>query len=333
MTDLKKAAAILIPCILLLFTFSTCWADYEEIETENFTVSEKGLLTLKTDIGSIEINTSAGENVDIKIVKNVNTGSERRAKRELDRFRVHYEHNGTDVNIDADYERKSFSFFSWFRKKLKVKYIITVPKNYNLNLATSGGSIKVSDLKGSVNVRTSGGSLRFGNIDGPITGKTSGGSISLSESTGDVKINTSGGSIKIGKVDGIIDAHTSGGSIKIEECSAAISAYTSGGSIKVNDIHGPLDAKTSGGSVTARFTQQPESDCRLKTSGGSINVYLADHLRFNIDAGTSGGRVKTDLPLTIEGSIKSTKILGTLNGGGPLLYLKTSGGNVNLNRL
>jgi hypothetical protein len=60
---------------------------------------------------------------------------------------------------------------------LNVKFIIKVPLSYNVNLITSGGSISVDDLEGTVDIRTSGGNLGLVNIKGPVTGKTSGGSI------------------------------------------------------------------------------------------------------------------------------------------------------------
>ena len=47
-----------------------------------------------------------------------------------------------------------------------------------------------------------------------------------------------------------------------------------------------------------------------------------------IDARTSGGRVEVDAPLRMRGSIDHSHVQGELFGGGPLLRLHTSGGNI-----
>jgi hypothetical protein len=53
-------------------------------------------------------------------------------------------------------------------------------------------------------------------------------------------------------------------------------------------------------------------------------------VRLNIDASASGGRVSSDLPVTVKGTISKTSLRGTLNGGGAVLKLRSSGGGVSL---
>jgi hypothetical protein len=69
----------------------------------------------------------------------------------------------------------------------------------------------------------------------------------------------------------------------------------------------------------------------LTTSGGSVTAYLANDIAVDLDASTSGGRVKSDF--MVVGKIKKTSIKGTINGGGPDLKLKTSGGSVRIKTL
>ena len=59
--------------------------------------------------------------------------------------------------------------------------------------------------------------------------------------------------------------------------------------------------------------------------GGLWGVY--------VNAGTSGGRVRTEFPVTIRGEISKRKLQAKINGGGPELYLRTSGGSIYLNEL
>jgi hypothetical protein len=88
-------------------------------------------------------------------------------------------------------------YSAWLRE---VEYRITVPSQFSVDVATSGGPISVDGLKGDVNAHTSGGSLHFDHIDGPVNGRTSGGSITLAGVKGRTVVHTSGGSIHISEV-------------------------------------------------------------------------------------------------------------------------------------
>jgi hypothetical protein len=48
------------------------------------------------------------------------------------------------------------------------------------------------------------------------------------------------------------------------------------------------------------------------------------------DASSSGGNVDSDLPVTVRGKIKKDSLHGTLNGGGELLRLRSSGGGITI---
>jgi hypothetical protein len=121
---------------------------------------------------------------------------------------------------------------------------------------------------------------------------------------------------------------TSGGSIRIGKVAGEVKAITSGGSIKVKEVKGTINAKTSGGSVTAYISEQPEGDCSLTTSGGSVSAHLAGNIKVYVDAKTSGGTAHSDF--SIDGEKSKRKIRGKINGGGPELYLRTSGGGVKI---
>jgi DUF4097 and DUF4098 domain-containing protein YvlB len=304
--------------LFLLLVFSGCYLEGDAVKNSfvrTFQVKPGGNLILETDIGSIEVNSGSDEQVTVEVFRRVRSSSERKAKRILEDLKIEMKQNGNDVIIDADYKR-SRRFFSWFgRNRLRVRFVITVPSSYNVDLRTSGGSISVNNLEGEVKTRTSGGSLKYGIIKGPVTGRTSGGSIVLKGCVGDAEVRTSGGSITIGTVEGDVFAHTSGGSIRVEE------------------VMGTLRASTSGGSIRALISRQPKGDCRLTTSGGSITLSLDATMNVDLDAKTSGGRVRTNFPVTLQGVISRRILKGQVNGGGPEIYLRTSGGNITIQEI
>lgn len=313
----KKFFYVTFLFVLTMFFVSSfaLMADTEDTITRSFRVKEGGKLTMDVERASIEVEAEKGEVVKVKVIMKAETSSDTRAQKIFEDYKIDFRHTGNDVTIETDYDNDS-GVFSWRSShKLRIRFIVTVPKKYDLDLKTSGGSISISEIEGEVKVRTSGGSLKFDLVKGTVKGRTSGGSIQLEECTGDADVKTSGGSIRIGRVKGEVKAHTSGGSISVKE------------------VMGTINASTSGGSVFAYISKQPNGDCSLKTSGGKISVSLTEDIRVNVDAKTSGGRVRTDFPVTIQGELSNRKLQAKINGGGPELYLRTSGGSIRINKI
>lgn len=316
-----------------------------------YSVKSGGRLTLVSEFGAIDVQTTAQDKVEIVITKRSKFKLDQWAQEAIEDFEVAFEHKDADVRIEGMFKhgRKH-----WQKKlnRLKIRFEVTVPQRYNVDLYTSSSSISVSDLGGKIRSQTLGGSLRFGNIKGSVWGrtaggsikltscgnsvdlKTSGGSIEVGDVAGKVKAETSGGSLRFGEIQGTIWGKTSGGSIKLEKCQGGADVQTSGGSISLERVAGTVNAKTSGGSIRAAMTTQPEHDCNLHTSGGGIVVTLIPDIAVDLEAQTSGGHVSTDFPVmsVIRGKGPPNKLKGTINGGGPLLKLRTSGGNIHLQK-
>lgn len=333
------------------FTSSTVEAHIVDKFEKTYSVSPGGRLTLVSEFGEIDVQTATQDKVELLITKESKFKLARGVQEALADFEVAFEHEGSDVHIEGTFKHGREH---WRKKlnRLKIRFQVTVPQQYNVDLATSSGSISVADLDGEVRAKTSGGSLRFGNVKGRVTGRTSGGSIKLTscgnpidlktsggsievgDVAGEVKAETSGGSLRFGEIQGTIWGKTSGGNIKLAACRGDAQVETSGGSIILKSVAGAVNAKTSGGSIRAVMTTQPEHDGNLHTSGGGIVVTLIPDIAVDVEARTSGGRVSTDFPVmsVIQGKAPQNRLKGTINGGGPLLKLRTSGGNIQLQK-
>jgi DUF4097 and DUF4098 domain-containing protein YvlB len=295
-----------------------------------FSVRPGGRLVMDVEPGAIEVKTSGESQIVVDVLRKVERASDARAEELFRQHEVSFEQQGNDLIVRAKFPN---GFLRRNRSGLQVRYVVSIPTEFNVDLKTSGGGIRVDDLRGEVRVKTSGGGLRFGKIEGPIFGTTSGGGVSLAGCNGKVEVRTSGGGITIGSGSGDLLAETSGGGIEIEDFSGDAFVRTSGGGIKINRIDGSIDASTSGGPIVAAISGQPKKDCRLHTSGGGITVELDESLSLNINAEASGGGVSTDLPLTVQGELRNGLLRGTLNGGGQALILQSSGGSIHLRKL
>lgn len=296
-----------------------------------FSVRPGGRLIMDVEPGSIEVKTTGDSRIVVDVFRKVERASDSRAEDILRQHEVNFEQQGNDLIIRAKFPHENFRW--WRRSGLNVRYVVAIPTEFNVDLKTSGGGIRVDDLRGEVRAKTSGGGLQFGKIEGPIFGHTSGGGVSLAGCNGKVEVRTSGGGINIGSGAGELLAETSGGGITIEGFVGDAFVRTSGGAIRINRIEGSIDASTSGGPIVAALGGQPKKDCRLHTSGGGITVELDETLALDINAEASGGGVTTELPLTVQGELRKGLLRGTLNGGGQALILQTSGGSIHLRKL
>ncbi len=319
--------------IATMFVLSIAVSANPDVIEKSFTVKEGGWLKVESDVGSIDVDARSGDKVDVKVIREIDSRREEKVKRFLENLQVEITQSGNDVIVTAEYKER-WNRRSWDYDNVRVEFLITVPRKFNVDLMTAGGSIAVGDLEGQVQVETAGGSLRFGSITGEVHGRTAGGSITLESCNGEVDVRTSGGSIKIGDVDGNVKALTSGGSIKVAQAKGDVLAETSGGSIKVEEVMGNIEASTSGGSIKASITQQPKGDCRLETSGGSVTVELARDIAVDINAKSSWGRISSDFKIDgWDEEEDESYARGTINGGGPKLYLRTSAGKVRIRKM
>jgi DUF4097 and DUF4098 domain-containing protein YvlB len=337
---------------------------------QSIAVQPGGMLVVHVDMGAIHITTGNRDDVQVEVRRKVTNADAAQAAEIFAAHEVSITGEGERVNVRARLQKDFTRLFSRTRTQFHVEYRITMPRQFHLDLRTSAGSIHASDVQGNVKAQTAGGSLKFANVTGTFDGTTSAGSITVGDVTGPVTAKTSGGTMRFGEMGsdavvetsagsisvksakakltartrgGGIEAHeltgpayleTSAGSIRVKSAHARLEAKTSGGSITIDDARDTVLANTSAGSVTAAFSEQPQEDCRLTTSGGSITVKLNSRLAFNVDAKTSGGRVTTELPITatILGDYRTDGLKGTLNGGGKVLFLRTSAGNITIKK-
>lgn len=209
--------------------------------------------------------------------------------------------------------KKKDSFWNWFGSNIKVKVEAFVPSKYNTHVETSGGDITVKGITGGFKFGTSGGDINLKNLNGKVNAETSGGDIQLFEHIGSMYLSTSGGDIICKNVIGDVKAETSGGDINVDQTDGRLFAETSGGDIVIlysGDNKG-IEASTSGGDITAKLPANFKAKVHLETSGGSVES--------NFD------NAKTT-------KVKRSELDAVYNGGGPVLKLETSGGDVSVHQ-
>jgi len=307
-----KYPSLLLTAGLLAMSTLTAQAKIERVVEKSFNAQPGGILKVETQGGDVRVQISADNTVKVTAREKIRASSEAEADEILAKLTLDIAQTADGVSASAKYEKQipGFHWGSW--PPVQVDFIVTVPVNYNVELKTSGGDITVGNLNGKVFARTSGGDIGLGKISGEIDGGTSGGDVRLEEGLAGVKLGTSGGDIRVGRAVGPTDLGTSGGNIDIKS------------------VENTLHAATSGGDVSAGIAGPLKGDCKLSTSGGRVRVVVDKGGAFDLDASTSGGVVDaTGLTITIErGGSGKSRLAGKVNGGGPLLKLRSSGGDI-----
>jgi len=228
------------------------------------------------------------------------------------------------------------------------------------NAETGGGSIDVGRISGDIGLHTGGGSIEVHQANGKLVAGTGGGSIEIQSCAQGAGIETGGGSIVVHHCNGRVKASTGGGSIELGDIGGPAEIETGGGSIRLNSAQGHVHAQTGGGGIelygvpSAQVdtgaggivvklvnTGGERRDSRLETSAGDITVYIAPDVAVTVRASVdlaSGHRITSEFPdiqVRSEGDWASKTISaeGNLNGGGPLLKVHTTTGDISFKRV
>ncbi len=214
-------------------------------------------------------------------------------------------------------------------------------------IVTSGGDIELENATQKVLLKTSGGDITVKDLAGPTEMTTSGGDIKVYDFTGPtLDFKTSGGDIEMYNIKGVLVASTSGGDIEGKTFLSPVQVKSSGGDIELVDVQAALKANTSGGDIDIKMNIKDYSiphEIELETSGGDISLAIPADLPATIDAqirlrdnNRSWDRndIYSDFPLTKsmdkDGSYVIIKSQGEINGGGDLIKLRTSAGDIHI---
>ncbi len=288
---MKKIISISVSLILLTAFAAAATETVSSDVQKNFNVTKGGRLVVAVSGGDIRVNVWDKMQVQMT-AKNIGDDADL----------LTAEQQGNTVTVEFK------SHDGWTNSHRDLRFDFYVPKDFNVDLNTSGGDVRIDgDLQGDAAMHTSGGDLVLNGVSGKVNGKTSGGDITvkdiggdanLSTAGGDIQVShagknldvaTSGGDISVGTVDGSLGASTSGGDMSISKVGGNLSASTSSGDVSVGDVNGSVTLSTSGGDVTLKTGKGRIS---AKTAGGDISI---SNVVGSAVVSSAGGTVKVGL--------------------------------------
>ena len=343
-------------CLYPLLVVSGCdieigdWhqAKYERTVQQQAPLAPGSNLVAETSFGSVTITGADVTDCNVIATISVQAPTEEEAAEIAEQVKIKPELVGKTLTVKAEKPPKKR------KRSIGVSYSITVPKQTNVECASSFGAIKLTNLNGNVNGKTSSGSITAENIKGSAQLDTSFGSVTGKNISGDnIKLKSSSGSITAENIKGSAQLETSFGSITCKNISGGdVKLKTSSGNIALSKASADttnistsfgritcrqitstnLSAKSDSGSIDIACSDSAPAEitANVVTSFGSIDFVAPPNFSGQVDLSTSYGSIKTDLPITITGEVSKKKLTGTIGQGKGKLRLQTSSGSIKI---
>jgi DUF4097 and DUF4098 domain-containing protein YvlB len=213
----------------------------------------------------------------------------------------------------------------------------------DLVVRTGGGNIQIGSAGGRIDTSSGGGNIQIGNSAQAINVSTGGGDINVKKCGADLKASTGGGGLEVGSVAGTSWMTTGGGSIRVASATGPVNARSGGGTVELYKlVGGAPKVMTGGGSIIAEFVPGNFTASTLETPAGDIVVYLSPELHATVRAVidvANGHTITSDFGNSIvvrsEGGQYGPRTVyaeGNLNGGGPVLTVHTTTGDIEFKR-
>lgn len=266
-----KLACSLLSVLVLASGCTSFSHKSQRTVSETLETSPLEKLVLKTFNGSVTIETHDSPTVEMETTFSAYGSSEDEARENCEKLGTELEAEDGVLRLTATKPNNQWS--------ASASYKLFVPRDCNVELNSSNGTITVTNLIASVRV------------------KTSNGSVEIKEVLGDVSVNTSNGRVVVRDVTGTVDVETSNGQIEYNgrPVGDGNSLRSSNGRVTANvDLASVVlvSASTSNGGISCvaeKYQEQPggskkrkqiligEGDAeaaklQIRTSNGSIGL-------------------------------------------------------------
>lgn len=287
-------------------------ASMEKRVEHRFEVSADAVLRIDTFTGEVRITEGAAEAIEVTVIEQANVADEAGLDRLLSGLDLRMEQKDGQVNVTARARRwLAWTWQDW--SPVSLAYEITVPRACAIEVRTREGRIIVGKLQGRLALTTESGPVFTGEIDGEVKARSRSGSVAVTACTGLVDVRTSTGAITVGRAYGRAELASDGGYIELQQAHGPVVVRGNGTEAKIGwatPIKNAADIVTSGGDVMLVFDNT--NACSLDLHASIFGHVQVRGLAVDVSAG---------------GQNRST-LVGTVNGGGPVIKVDASGGNV-----
>lgn len=286
----------------------------ERMIRQSFELPPGGTVVVDTYRGGILVEETDGNQVRTEVRVELATEDEAEVDKAIGALKIEGTVTGNEVTLRVRNPRESRALFTWEEKhRVELAFRVAVPRGATVVLSTLDGSVTVGNFVGNVDAQVRAGRVFCRKIDGSIKAVVDTGEIVISRCTGRAEARVQKGSIRTGTLFGPAKLRTDSGEIEV------LSAL------------GGIEAKAAAGDVVVGFQKGFGGEAKLEADGGNVVMRIEPTASMTLEASASWGRVTTKLPFVISaGGPGKRSLAGTLNGGGPKVQGRASGGKVSL---
>jgi hypothetical protein len=298
-----------------------------EEQTERFTrtlrIGPTGELDLGNISGDIIVTRGSGDEATVEVVKHARGETVEEAREVLQLVQVDVVEQGTRAEIKARYPRRdnrprprrgNFN--------VSVSYTVTAPERARITANSISGNISVRDVKGDLALETVSGDVRIANAGRIPKAKTISGDVEIADTT----------------IEGTMDASTVSGTLFLRKVTARrLDLHSVSGNVTLQDVEcDRIDAQSVSGDVQLAGALMRGGRYDLGSHSGQVKLSLSGDVGFQLEASSFSGSVRTDLPLTLQGtgsaSGRQRNRRGTFGDGSAVLDLTTFSGSIVISR-
>jgi len=262
-----------------------------EVWNRSFPAGARPSVRVTTEDAKVTVHAHAAATVDVR-VETFGSVTGLRIGKITPKVRIEQRDGRVEVHVETEGISAGITVST-----LRFEVEIAVPAGCDLDASIVDGSIMVTGLRGSVDVNSADGNVM------------------LNDLKGDVTLRTVDGSVEAKGLDGRLEGSTHDGTLRV------------GGrfdDLALETHDGGMDVEVAPGSKLA-------NGWSLTSMDGGIRLRLPEAMKLTLDARVSDGSLDIDLDAAalIEASeLRSIRM--DLNGGGPVLRIRSSDGSVKI---
>jgi hypothetical protein len=281
----------------------------------SFQVGERTAVKVDSFYGTVNITEVPGaKSIEVVVVQTAATDSDTDMDQRLGALDLSMSQASDGaVVLSAQFRRSvTWSWENW--PPVALVFEVKVPARCDVEVRTGDGLIMVGSVSGQMDLTTESGSIFTKEIDGSVKARSRSGAIAITACTGALDVKTETANITVGRAGGRTVLSSRGGYIEVQRAAGEVVLRGDGSDAQVgfvSPIREPADLSLSGGSLVLELESNAESTLDLRASRfGRVNL-------------------RGDLQMEVQsGGVGKSTLQSTVNGGGPKLVARTSGGNV-----